>query len=122
MTAGRFARASSMGRLAVTVALQGLLAGILPVTPAGLCPCWLMDHIHPHPFAHAELPHSHDYLFWMFPADSAEPPPNLPTSNEVHARLLSLGDLWSEAGELLPGSPGWSGLPSKPPPRFLRWA
>ncbi len=121
MTAGRYPRSTSIRRLVLTVALPALLAGILPVTPPGLCPCWLLDHIHPHPFAHSELPHSHDYLFWMFSADTAETPPALPTSSEVHARLLSLNDLWSEASEPLPGSPAWSGSPSKPPPRLLSW-
>ncbi len=122
MTAWLYPRPISTRRLVLTVTLQAVLASFLTVTPPGLCPCWLLDHIHPHPFGHADLPHSHDYLLWMFSADTAETPPALPTSGEMHARLLSLNDLWSEASEPLPGSPAWSGSLSKPPPRLLSWA
>jgi hypothetical protein len=108
--------------LAFTIALQAVLAGFLALAQPGLCPCWMLDHVHPHPFANADRPHSHDYLFWSYSSDTAESPPSLPTHDEVHARLLSSADLWSEVVDLIPGAALWSAVPAPPPPRSTRWA
>ena len=120
MRAGRVPRPDTPVRLlAVTVILQAVLAGFLALAQPGLCPCWMLNGVHPHPFAHAELPHSHGYLFWWYASDTAQSPPSLPTPDEVHARLRSLGDLWSVVSAALLGAPLWSAPPSPPPPRPL---
>jgi hypothetical protein len=99
--------------------LPAIVAGFLAFAQPGLCPCWMLDHVHPHPFSHAELPHRHDYLFWFYASDPAETPPAIPSRSELHARFFALGDLWAVGSDLLPGAPVWSPSPSPPPPRLL---
>jgi hypothetical protein len=97
--------------------LQVVLAGFLTLAQPGICSCWMLHHVHPHPFAHPELPHDHGYLFWYFSSSPAQTAPALPGGDEVHARLRVLSNQWSEVSEPLPGSPRWSAQPSIPPPR-----
>jgi len=107
----------SRGALGPTLLLQVVLAGFLTLAQPGICSCWMLHHVHPHPFAHSELPHDHGYLFWYYSSSPAQTAPALPGGDEVHARLRNLSNQWSEVSERLPGSPRWSSPPSIPPPR-----
>jgi hypothetical protein len=103
--------------LALSIALQAVLAGVLTFAQPGICPCWMLNGVHPHPFAHPELPHDHGYLFWYYSSGTAQTAPELSSGDDVHARLRSLSNQWSEANEPLLGAALWAAPPSIPPPR-----
>jgi hypothetical protein len=101
-------------------AAQWLLIGGVAFSQPGLCPCWLLAdarHIHPHPFAHPERPHTHDYLIDLFGSLPSQVPPPLAVPDEVLAELQASGDLWLLAAGAAPGNPLWGDPPSSPPPR-----
>lgn len=83
-------------RLSLAAALV-LLASLMAVAPPGLCPCWLIRDVrdyHPHFDGHPERPHSHDYLFEMFPTGTtALAEPNLLPASSLIV-LLALALLW----------------------------
>src|SRR5574337_1976323 len=81
-----------------TLALLVFLAGVTALAQPGLCPCWLVPDVrtdHPHPFAHSERPHPHDYLLELFNAETAAVAPQLPIPARTLILVLAIsGLLW----------------------------
>ena len=104
----------------LVVAAGIFLAPYLALTPAGLCPCWLMlepAEFHPHPSGHPERPHDHRYLFDLFQSQTvaAAPLALLPAGLLIALQAAS-GLRRPLPDELLHGA-GWTPLPATPPPR-----
>jgi hypothetical protein len=88
--------------------------------PAGLPSCWLEKkacEIHPHPGGHAELPHSHEYLFEDMQADGvAIPEQAIPTG--LLLRFLQQVSISWRLYQPEYSSMVWSALFEPPPPKI----
>ena len=105
----------------ITLALLLFLAGYLALTQPGLCPCWLIREVriyHPHPFAHPERPHPHDYLFELYNSQTVASTPSLPTPARALILALALGALWLYVAHTTVAILGWAAHPPIPPPRL----
>jgi hypothetical protein len=88
----------------------------------GICPCWLLKDvrdIHPHPAGHAEMPHSHLYLFQMFDSAPAIAPQLPVVSPAVFLQHLSARGLWRGSIYAAPGEASDFPPPPTPPPETL---
>ena len=106
-------------RLSV-VALLVFLAGLTALAQPGLCPCWLASDVrefHPHFDGHPERPHSHGYLFEMFPAGVAvlAEPRLAPAASLILALVLAAMLQARTEAEIF--SRPWAPLLLTPPPR-----
>ena len=105
----------------LTLALLLFLAGYLALVQPGLCPCWLMRDVrtyHPHPFAHPEHPHPHDYLLEIFNAESVAVAPPLLIPARILILALALNGLWWRIGSHAFSAADWAAPPPIPPPRL----
>ncbi len=95
------------------------MAAYLSLAQPGICPCWLIKDvhdIHPHPAGHADVPHSHDYLFEMF-ASAPAVAPSLPAqSPSFFLQHVSARGVWRGFSEANPGKPSEPPPPPTPPP------
>jgi hypothetical protein len=105
----------------VGLALLIFLAAYIALAQPGLCPCWLMHDVrtyHPHPFAHPERPHPHDYLLEIFSAETAAVSPPAPMPVLTLILLLALGSLWWRTDSSRVPLARWAAPPATPPPRL----
>ncbi|HVN54240.1 MAG TPA: hypothetical protein VMT46_07910 [Anaerolineaceae bacterium] len=97
-----------------------LLAAYTLFAQPGLPACWLEAQpcaSHPHPFGHAEEPHSHDYLLDMVLSGAAPAAPIVFAPLAEILALMGLADIFRYLGEHLAQGGAWKPVSITPPPK-----